>query len=157
MIRLAAAALAVVLGGGEDLSRQGTLIGADAPTHGVRSASAGVLVHQQIMIRVYRSAPGAPANVAPDRMREVGRPRCIPARAITAAVPGQTQVDLLLSGNRLVRAELGQRCAALNYYRGLYLDERPDGQICAGRDAVRSRMGGQCEITRFRLFEAISR
>ena len=68
-------------------------------------------------------------------------------------MPGANTVDLLMRDNRRVRAHLGRRCAGLDYYSGLYVDANPDGQICAGRDAIRSRMGGQCGIVQFRQLQ----
>jgi len=89
--------------------------------------------------------------------RETNGPRCIPARQIAGAMPSASNVDLLMRDNSRVRARLVGRCAALDYYRGLYVDANPDGQLCAGRDAIRSRMGGQCEIVQFRVLRPPAR
>ena len=67
-----------------------------------------------------------------------------------ALLLGQSSVDLLLRDNSRVRAKLENACPALDYYYGFYISPNPDGQICADRDVIRSRMGGQCEIEAFR-------
>lgn len=77
-------------------------------------------------------------------------PRCIPASAIRRALlSGSERVDLVLANRARIRAELEEGCPALDFYGGFYL--RPeDDMICAGRDAVHSRIGGSCAIERFR-------
>jgi hypothetical protein len=37
----------------------------------------------------------------------------------------------------------------------MYLNANPDGQICADRDVIRSRMGGQCGIVHFSRLQAV--
>ena len=49
-----------------------------------------------------------------------------------------------------MRARLQDECPALDYYRGFYVRPQPDGRICADRDAIRTRSGGDCGIDRFR-------
>ncbi len=111
---------------------------------------------QQIIIRVPRRDDRVPA-MSNMGWRETNGPRCIPARQIAGAMPSASNVDLLMRDNSRVRARLVGRCAALDYYRGLYVDANPDGQLCAGRDAIRSRMGGQCEIVQFRVLRPPAR
>lgn len=62
----------------------------------------------------------------------------------------QNSVDLILRDNSRVRARLDRRCPALDYYRGFYIDTTADGRICADRDTIRSRAGGECRIDQFR-------
>jgi hypothetical protein len=58
----------------------------------------------------------------------------------------------VLASARRVRAEFDEDCPALDFYGGFYL--RPeDARVCAGRDAIHSRMGGSCTIERFKLLE----
>lgn len=111
----------------------------------------------QIIIRVPRADQRIPAAARSIQWRETGGPRCIPAREIAGAMPAAGTVDLVMRDNRRVRARLGRGCPALDYYRGLYLAANRDGQVCAGRDAVRSRMGGQCAIVQFRLLQPAGR
>ncbi len=77
-------------------------------------------------------------------------PRCIPADAIRGAtLAGPDHVDFLMPGRQRIRAELAQDCPALDFYNGFYLSPEDD-RLCAGRDSVRSRVGGSCRIERFR-------
>ena len=149
MIRLAAAALALLAASMPD---DASLSPADsrADIALAELVFAQVVVQQQIIIRVPRGDARVPASSAPTRWRESNGPRCIQARQIAGAKPAASRVDLLMRDNRRIRARLARRCVALDYYRGLYVSANPDGQICAGRDQVRSRMGGACDIVDFR-------
>lgn len=145
MIRAAAAAAMVLLSGGQDQPDQNPA--------GLNTALQ-IVVRQQIIIRVPQHPGGVPAaSFAPVRWQE-GRPvRCLPAARILAALPSQSNVDFILRDNSRVRARLGRRCTGLDYYRGIYVDAMPDGQICAARDALRSRMGGSCDIAELRALQ----
>lgn len=77
-------------------------------------------------------------------------PRCITSKAIRGAslsLPGR--VDFLLPRRQRVRAVLSEDCPALDFYSGFYLAPE-DARICAGRDSIRSRIGGSCRIDGFR-------
>jgi len=75
--------------------------------------------------------------------------KCIPTAAIQRALlSGSEQVDFVLTGRGRMRAELDEDCPALDFYGGFYL-QLEDDRLCAGRDAIRSRMGGSCTIERF--------
>ena len=142
----AAAMLMLALGGGA----------ADAaPGEGV--AYAQVTVRQQILVRVPRHArPIQPAGASLIRWREGRGPRCVPARAVIGATAlGRNSVDLVLRDNRRIRARLDNNCPGLDFYRGFYVNGTEDGLICADRDSIRSRMGGQCEIDQFRSLTAV--
>ena len=80
-------------------------------------------------------------------------PKCIPANLIRSAVlSGPEQVDFAVAGRERVRAKLDEDCPALDFYGGFYLQPK-DERICAGRDAIHSRMGGSCRIKRFKQLE----
>ena len=111
------------------------------------------LVRQQVVIRVRQSAPASPVE-----WKEGKSLKCVPARAILgAAMPSQNSVDLILRDRSRIRARLENRCPALDYYHGFYITPHADGLICADRDIIRSRMGGQCEIDRFRSLEVVAK
>lgn len=77
--------------------------------------------------------------------------RCVAVRRISAVtVMNSDSVDLLLSDGKRLRAKLGSDCPALDFYSGVYLKPDPDGRLCADRDWIRSRSGGQCQIQDFR-------
>lgn len=119
---------------------------------------AQITVRQRIIIRVPEGDRRVvPAGSSLIRWRESGGPRCVQARQIIGATLGGSSVDLIMRDNSRIRARLGQRCAGLDYYRGFYVNATEDGRICADRDVIRSRMGGQCEITGFRNLRPITR
>ena len=107
--------------------------------------------HQQIIIRM----PGgrhrvAPAGTSLIQWREGRGPRCVSAgRLVGATSLRPNSVDLILRDNSRIRAQLQRRCPALDYYRGFYINATEDGRICADRDSIRSRAGGECQIDRF--------
>jgi hypothetical protein len=127
----------------------------DAPPAEERYAQ--VTVRQQIIIRVPRGVRTAPMSAA-TQWRESRGPRCIAARSVAGAtLVGQNSVDLLLTDSSRVRVKLDNGCGGLDFYQGFYVNGTADGMICAGREAVRSRMGGQCGIDQFRLLTAVKR
>ncbi len=82
---------------------------------------------------------------------ETKGPRCVPTGAIRRAMlAGRGNVDFVLANRTRIRAKFDDDCPALDFYAGLYL--LPDDDLlCAGRDSVHSRVGGSCEIEKFRL------
>lgn len=139
MIYWGAALLLMALGGASDRAAEPQPV-----------AYAQLTIRQQIIVRVpARPRDDRPAQ--PIEWKEGKGPKCVPAKAIAGAtLLGRNSVDLVLRNNRRVRAKLERSCPALDYYHGFYIIPDPDGRICADRDAIRSRMGGECEIERFR-------
>jgi hypothetical protein len=118
-------------------------IGFETPGEGPRVRS--IVVENEIILRI-------PVRPLPRELEWVERngPRCIPAEAIRGAFLSRGgHVDFLLSGRRLLRARLSADCPALDFYEGFYLGSE-DRQICARRDAIRSRVGATCRIEGFR-------
>ena len=120
---------------------------------------AQVRIRQQIIIRVPQGVRQvAPAGASLIQWREGRGPRCVSANTIVGATMiGQSSVDLILRDNGRVRARLERRCPALDYYYGFYLNATTDGRICADRDSIRSRVGGECGIDQFRTLRAEKR
>ena len=139
------AALLVFAFGGDDADKQPN-----------RGEGGTVTVHQQIIVRVSPATPPAGAGASQlVRWEEHRGPRCIPVRQILGATRlSQNSVDLVFRDRTRVRARLEGRCPALDFYSGFYLPLAPDGQICADRDSVRSRTGGECQIEQFRTLTA---
>jgi hypothetical protein len=78
-------------------------------------------------------------------------PKCLPTAMIRRALlSGSEDVDFVLADRARVRAKLDEDCPALDFYAGFYLQPQDD-QLCAGRDAIHSRMGGSCTIEHFKL------
>jgi hypothetical protein len=148
MIRMGAAALLLLLFGSASAQERPA-----AP----RAQQGRITVPQrQIIIRVPSGLRQvAPAGASLIKWREGRGPDCIAAgRLIGATLPGPNSVDLILRDNSRVRARLQRRCPALDYYRGFYINATADGRICADRDSIRSRAGGECQIDQFRSLSA---
>lgn len=146
ILAAAAAVLWLALGGVADSGDQ-------------RERHAQVTVRQRLIVRVPPDAPRVSSS-SPlfTRWREGNGPRCIPMRSVAGAtLLGENSVDLILTDHSRVRAHLERGCVALDFYRGFYVNGTADGMICADRDSIRSRMGGECEIERFRSLRAVSR
>jgi hypothetical protein len=112
---------------------------------------AQLTVRQQILVRVplrLRPLPKAEPQV---EWKEDKGPKCVAARSIAGATAlRQKSFDLVMRDKTRIRARLDRSCPALDYYYGFYISPDADGQICADRDSIRSRVGGECEIDAFR-------
>jgi hypothetical protein len=139
-----------------------TSVGVPAPAPQTASADlAQVTLRERVIIRI----PSAPSPVAaplpkvvappPIRWKEKKGPKCIAANQLGGAVVGATDsIDLVLKGGARLRTQIDGDCAGLGYYGGFYLKPSSDGQVCAGRDSIRTRSGDTCKIKRFRTLEA---
>lgn len=88
-------------------------------------------------------------------LREKKGPKCIAIGDIlAAAVVERSSVDLVLRGGFRMRARLAANCPGLDYYSGFYAVPSSDGRLCADRDVIRDRAGGECEIDKFRQLVA---
>jgi hypothetical protein len=113
---------------------------------GVQSVTR-MVVQDEVILRVpIQARPALPRL----EWKEKKGPKCVPAGAIRGAVlSGPDHVDFVLADHSRMRAEFDEGCRALDYYGSFYLQPE-DERLCAKRDAVHSRMGGSCEIKRFR-------
>ena len=122
---------------------------------------AQVTIRRQLLVRIpVRPRPSAAIVARESRIewKEKGGPKCVPARQIVAATAfTQKSVDLILRDQSRLRARLERSCPALDFYFGFYITPAEDGRICADRDAIRSRVGGECGIDRFRTLKAAER
>jgi hypothetical protein len=123
-----------------------------APAAPAPAQYAQVTVRQQIIVRVPVRARRPVPRVREVEWKETEKgPKCVKAKNIAgAALLGQDSVDLILRDNSRVRAKLENSCPALDYYYGFYITPGEDGRVCADRDLIRSRVGGKCEIEKFR-------
>jgi hypothetical protein len=125
------------------------LVGIFAGQPGAMQQSVTRLVVQDEVILRVRVLPRP--LVQPIVWVERKGPKCIPVGAIRRALlSGPEQVDLILASRARVRAQFDEDCPALDFYGDFYLQPQ-DGRLCAGRDAVHSRIGGSCTIERFKL------
>jgi hypothetical protein len=86
----------------------------------------------------------APPRPAPPRS---GRQRCIEIGNVRAAqIYGDSSIELTMKGGQRWRMHLAQECPALSFYQGFYYQQKQAGLMCAGRDAIGARSGGECGI-----------
>jgi hypothetical protein len=143
MLRAIAAAMLLLTAGG-----------AEPPRRTATLQYSQVIVREQIVVRVPAHLRDAPE--AGIRWKEKKGPKCVPARQVIAAGPiSPGSVDLILRDRSRLRAKLDSSCPALDYYYGFYITPNADGMVCAERDSIRSRIGGQCGIDRFRSLKAV--
>lgn len=123
----------------------------DEPSAATPIQFAQLSVRQQVLVRV-------PVRLRPARIwgpcspsTRSRTPPSVPARAIAGATAlRQKSFDLLLRDRTRIRARLDRNCPALDYYYGFYISPDEDGLVCADRDSIRSRVGGECQIDAFR-------
>ena len=118
---------------------------------------AQLTLRHQIIVRVPTRPQGAPL-VSPIKWKEGKGVKCIAASQVAgASMPGRGSVDLVLRDRSRIRAKLENSCPALDYYNGFYITPNADGMICADKQSIRSRMGGECEIDAFKTLKAAKR
>lgn len=109
---------------------------------------AQVIVRERVIVRVPTKPAREPREM---RWRDKAGPKCMPLQGIAgAALIDSETVDFIVQGGPRLRAQLESSCPALDYYNGFYLKPGEDGMICAERDAIHARSGGECQIKRFR-------
>jgi len=106
-----------------------------------------LVVQDEVILRVTIE----PRPMRPIEWVEHKGPKCIPLAGMRAAlISGPDKIDFIFANHARVRARLDEDCPALDFYGSFYL--QPDGDsLCAGRDAIHSRMGGSCTIERFKM------
>ena len=112
-------------------------------------------IEQRTIIRVPLGRPRRPAPMTLWRERRAGR--CLDSTKVAgAAITPDGAVDFVLRGGQRMRAWLESECPALDFYQGFYVKPDSDGKVCAGRDAIHSRSGGECQIDRLRRLEPVT-
>lgn len=99
--------------------------------------------------QAWRRVPVRPGGEMPSRPPppQAGRNRCININHIAAAqLFGDRAIELTMRGGQRWRLHLAQQCPALSFYQGFYYQQKTAGQLCAGRDAIGARSGGECAI-----------
>ncbi len=96
-----------------------------------------------VPVRPMRPSPDA------DQWKE-GRARpgaCIDAVNIAGAeVVDQRTLDIVLRGGQRWRLKLQNNCPQITFYGGFYYNQTQTGRICAGRDRIIGRAGGNCSV-----------
>jgi hypothetical protein len=114
-----------------------------------------IQMEQRTIIRVPLGRPRRPVPMTLWRERRGGR--CIDSTNVAgAAITPDGAVDFVLRGGKRMRAWLESECPALDFYQGFYVKPDRDGMVCAGRDSIHSRSGGECQIDRFRRLEPVT-
>jgi len=116
-----------------------------------------VRIRREITIRVSPRRPNTREMVADWRavipqkfeQREIGK--CIPARSIVAVqTMSARDLVLYLSDSRMIRAQLRKSCSARDFYLGFQIEPNKDGDLCVGRDTLRTRNGAACKLSAIR-------
>lgn len=108
-------------------------------------------ITEQRVIRIPLHSTAVPLPRPTTEFREMRGPKCIARSGIAGAtLDGSRSIDFVMRNQTRVRARLQNRCPAIDYYAGFYLNPTPDGNICADRDALHARSGGECQIDAFR-------
>ncbi len=91
-------------------------------------------------------APGSPVTTRPFPPR-AGRNRCISVNGLAGAqLFGDRAIELAMKSGQRYRLFLARECPALSFYQGFYYRRERAGQLCAGRDVIGARSGGECPI-----------
>ena len=91
-------------------------------------------------------APGTPVTTRPFPPR-AGRNRCISVNGLAGAqLFGDRAIELSMKTGERYRLFLARECPALSFYQGFYYRRERAGQLCAGRDVIGARSGGECPI-----------
>ena len=89
---------------------------------------------------------GGPADARPAPPRS-GRNRCFGVDNLAAAqLFGDRAIELTMRNGRRYRMFFARECQALSFYQGFYYRRHKAGQLCAGRDVIGARSGGECPI-----------
>jgi hypothetical protein len=111
---------------------------------------AQLTIQQRVVIRVPMvPIPAEPTR--PLRLIEKKGPKCLASNSVAGAiVTSERTIDLFTRNGPRLRAELDKQCQAVDLRFGFYVRPNPDGRICANRDTIHARTGGQCDIQKFR-------
>ncbi len=89
--------------------------------------------------------PGGAAGSTPIPRR--GSKQCIALSGVAGAqLFGDRAIELTMKGGQRWRMYLADECPGLSFYQGFYYQQKRTGQLCAGRDAIGARSGGECGI-----------
>lgn len=127
------------------------------PLNGIQLAQ--MHIEQWVVVRIARGtvappAPPIPRPIELPQWREKHADKCVKTEKLVAALgSNEDSVDLLLIDGKRLRAKLQANCPAIDFYEGFYIKPQKDGKLCAARDSLRLRSGGQCGITEFRSLQ----
>ncbi|MFL0415049.1 hypothetical protein [uncultured Sphingomonas sp.] len=130
------------------------VVSASGPRSMEGAAVAQIGFRERVVIRIPRLPPRRASADEGITWHERKAPKCVAASTLASAAIAETgDVDLIVTDGRRLRAKLDDDCPTLNFYTGFYIKRAPDGMVCAKRDALRSRSGARCQISRFRTLQ----
>jgi hypothetical protein len=118
-----------------------------------------VRIEQRTVIRVApRSRPAVPNMFMDLPQREIGTRfierkigKCLPIGGIAGVqADGRNRLLLFMRDRRIVSAGLERACSSRDFYSGFYVAPNADNQLCVDRDALQSRSGANCKLSRIR-------
>lgn len=115
-----------------------------------------VRIDQRLIIRIAPRAPqrdpyfDRPQRTDLSHFHERKTNRCLPVQAIAGVQVDDSRLILHMRDRRIYSANLEKSCRPRDFYSGFYVEKTRDGMVCAGRDAVHSRAGATCAISRLR-------
>ena len=110
-----------------------------------------ITVRRKIIVRVPVHRQGPPLKWTEKKKSR----KCINVDEIAgASLSSPDALDLIFRGGERWRMKFKEECPGLSFYEGFYLRPPTDRQICAQRDVIHPRSGGECEIRTFRLLKA---
>ena len=90
--------------------------------------------------------PGGPVDMRPTPPK-AGRTRCIGVdNVVGAQLFGDSAIELTMRNGLRYRMFFAKECQALSFYQGFYYRRLKAGKLCAGRDVIGARSGGECPI-----------
>jgi hypothetical protein len=93
-----------------------------------------------------RVEPGEEMSVRPQPPAE-GRKTCVRIDGVAGAqLFGDAGIELTMKNGTHWRMFFVQECPALSFYQGFYYRRGKANMLCAGRDVVGARSGGECRI-----------
>lgn len=129
-----------------------------------------VRIEQRMQIRITPRASRAPIPMRRDmffdipdddfkvQFLEKKMGNCLSIAGIAGVQPDRgNRLLLYMRDRRLIGAEVERSCRARDFYSGFYLARTEDGQLCVDRDALLSRSGMNCKLTRIRQLIEIGR
>lgn len=92
-------------------------------------------------------APQAPPPAVRPEPPLAGRATCLDVRRVAGAqFFGDDALELTLRTGARWKLYFAQSCPTLSFYAGFYYKRDETGMLCAGRDTVIARSGGECPI-----------
>jgi hypothetical protein len=115
-----------------------------------------VRIERRVIVRISPRMPlqtegaaGSAATTAPRRFEERRMGKCVSIKGISGVqISPQDRLLLFMRDHHIVSVRLQKSCSARDFYSGFYVENSPDGMICAGRDTLHSRAGVNCEVAK---------